>query len=186
MSKLNEIVRLEEAGKRLLFAFDDYENLDRKIGEGVFHEDLPTSLSHSIQFHRRLIWMFAGSHHITELTHADRSSYLVSARTVEVPPFTEAETRLLLTEPMRYSSLWADNDPARPRFETAFWGEGGIERIHAETGGWPHLVQLLAETSVALCNDRGGHGRGYGIAPTDGPQRSGHRGMGVSERLSDP
>ena len=44
---------------------------------------------------------------------------------------------------------------SRPRFEGAFWGNGGIERIHAEAGGWPHLVQLVAETVVDLLNDEG-------------------------------
>src|SRR5208283_2084501 len=29
----------------------------------------------------------------------------------------------------------------------------GIERIHAEAGGWPHLVQLIAETIVDLLNN---------------------------------
>ena len=56
---------------------------------------------------------------------------------------------------MRYSSLWRDDDSKRPRFSLGFWGDGGIERIHAEAGGWPHLVQLLAETVVDLCNDQG-------------------------------
>jgi hypothetical protein len=35
-------------------------------------------------------------------------------------------------------------------------GGRGIERIHAEAGGWPHLVQLIAETIVDLLNDEGG------------------------------
>ena len=39
------------------------------------------------------------------------------------------------------------------RFDAAFWGDGGIERIHAEAGGWPHLVQLIAETTVDLLNN---------------------------------
>jgi hypothetical protein len=34
-----------------------------------------------------------------------------------------------------------------------FWGDGGIERIHTEAGSWPHLVQLIAETTVDLLND---------------------------------
>ena len=38
-----------------------------------------------------------------------------------------------------------------------FWGEGGIERVHAEAGGWPHLVQLIAETIVDLLNDEAGN-----------------------------
>jgi hypothetical protein len=58
----------------------------------IFSEDLLAMLRESIQSHRRLIWVFAGSHHITELTHAPWSSYLVSVRTLEVPPFTEAES----------------------------------------------------------------------------------------------
>ncbi len=37
----------------------------------------------------------------------------------------------------------AQDDATRPRFTPGFWGEGGIERIHAETGGWPHLVPRI-------------------------------------------
>ena len=74
--------------------------------------------------------MFIGSHAIDELTHAPWPFYLISARTVEIPPFSPEETRRLLTEPLRYSRLWKDDDPKRPRFAPGFWGEGGIERIH--------------------------------------------------------
>ena len=146
--------RLQETDERLLIAIDEYENLDRKLGENVFQEDLLAAIRESIQTHRQITWCFAGSHAITELKNAPWSSYLVSARTLEVPPFTEAETRQLLTEPLNHSALWAEGDPKRPCFDPAFWGENGIERIHAEAGGWPHLVQLLAETVVDLCNDR--------------------------------
>lgn len=90
---------------------------------------------------------------LSELTNAAWTSYLVSARTIEVPAFTRAETRLLLTEPLKYSTLWPRESPKRPRFDAGFWGDGGIERIHAEAGGWPHLVQLIAETIVDLVNE---------------------------------
>ncbi len=145
---------LQTEKKHLLLAIDEYEYLDSKIGEGVFPEDLLHTLRESIQNHRRIVWLFAGSHGIEELQHAHWSSYLISARTVEVPAFTAAETRLLLTEPMRQSRLWEKNEAARPRFAADFWGANGIDRIHAETAGWPHLVQLLAETAVDLCNER--------------------------------
>lgn len=56
--------RLETAGQRLLLAIDEYENLDRKLGEGVFPEDLLHMLRESIQTHRRIVWLFAGSHAI--------------------------------------------------------------------------------------------------------------------------
>ena len=42
-----------------------------------------------------------------------------------------------------------------PSFEPGFWGRRGIERIQRETGGWPHLVQLVAETAVDQLNDSG-------------------------------
>jgi len=151
LGRANE--RLLAENRRLLLALDEYENIDQKIAEGVFTEDLLATLRESIQTHRRIVWIFAGSHDITELTHAPWTSYLVSARTIEVPLFTEAETRALLTEPLRYSPLWPQGDLRRPRFSPALWGEHGIERIHRESGGWPHLVQLIAETVVDLLNE---------------------------------
>ena len=146
---------LASDGRRVLLAIDEYENLDRKLGEGVFPRDLLDTIRESIQRHRRITWLFAGSHALSELEHAEWSSWFVSLRTVELLPFSEAETRLLLTEPMRHSELWQDDEASRPRFDAAFWGEGGIERIHHETAGWPHLVQLLAERAVYLVNLRG-------------------------------
>jgi hypothetical protein len=129
--------------------------IDRKIGEHEFPLDFLGGVRHSMGNHRNITWVFAGSHEITELKHAPWTSYLVSARTVEVPAFSFKETRLLLTEPLKFSTLWPDNENgrSRPRFAPEFWGEGGIERIHAEAGGWPHLVQLIAETIVDLLND---------------------------------
>ncbi len=145
--------KLKAAGKRVLLAIDEYENIDRKLGEKIFPEDLLVTVRESIQTHRHITWIFVGSHDITELQHAEWPSYLVSARTIEVPLFTPAETRLLLTEPMKFSPLWPKDDPKRPRFAPEFWGENGIERIQREAGGWPHLVQLIAETIVDLIND---------------------------------
>lgn len=151
LARCNE--RLEADGKRLLLAVDEYEMIDKKIGEGVFSVDLLHTIRESIQTHRHIIWVFAGSHEITELANAAWTSYLVSARTIEVPAFTLAETRLLLTEPLKHSTLLPQDSPKRPRFDASFWGENGIERIHHEAGGWPLLVQLIAETIIDLVND---------------------------------
>jgi hypothetical protein len=150
LTRCNE--QLEKDGKRLLLAMDEYETIDKKIGEKIFSTDLLDTIRESIQTHRRITWTFAGSHEITEFTNARWTSYLVSARTIEVPSFTQAETRLLLSEPLKHSTLLPKDSSKRPRFDTSFWGEGGIERIHAEAGGWPHLVQLIAETIVDLVN----------------------------------
>ncbi len=143
---------LEAAGLRLILAIDEFENIDAKIGEGVFSTDLLATIRESIQSHRRLIWLFAGSHRVTMLRNAEWPSYLISVQTIEIPPFSEAETRLLLTDPLQRSPLYARNAAPRPRFNSSFWGEGGIAWIHEQTAGWPHLVQLLASGAVDFAN----------------------------------
>ena len=95
---------LERTNERLIIAIDEYENIDRKIGSDQFSEDLLATLRHSIQNHRQLVWIFAGSHQIRELRRAPWSSYLISVRTIEIPPFTFDETRRLLTDPLQYST----------------------------------------------------------------------------------
>jgi hypothetical protein len=144
---------LASGEQRLLLAIDEFEKIDAKIGEGVFPADLLSMVRESIQSHRRIIWAFVGVGDLTELTHAP-SSYFVGLRSITVPPFTPEETRRLLTEPLAQSRLWRDRAEAAPRFDPDFWGNGGIERIHTEAGGWPHLVQLLAETAVELALHR--------------------------------
>ena len=73
--------------------------------------------------HRVITWILAGSHQITKLPHAPRTSYLV----IEVPLFTLAETRLLLAAASKYSTLWPPDSPSRPGFDFGV----GIE----ESGG---------------------------------------------------
>jgi hypothetical protein len=143
---------LARSREKVILALDEYENLDAKIGEGVFGEDLLSCLRESLQSHRNIIWVLAGSHEISELTHAHWASYLVSARTVEVPMFTLEETRALLTDPLKHAPRRPELAEERPRFEPEFWGPQGIESIFAQAGGWPHLVQLLAETLLDLVN----------------------------------
>jgi hypothetical protein len=68
LSACNQL--LEKEDRRLLLSVDEYENIDKKIGEGVFSEDLLATFRESIQSHRRITWIFAGSHEITELVNA--------------------------------------------------------------------------------------------------------------------
>ena len=151
--------KLEARSERLVIALDEYQFLDQKIGEGALTEDALRTFRTSIQEHRCLTWMFAGSSALDELHHADWSSYLVSARTVEVLPFVYEETYQLLTDPLGQSEVWRHDDQ-KPTFPPEFWGSEGIERIQQQTGGWPHLVQLVAETTVDLTQD----GRFEGLA----------------------
>ena len=144
---------LGDMKKRLMLAFDEYENFDRKIGEGIFPEDLLATIRESIQTHRNITWIFTGSHEIQRLRHAPWTSYLIGVRTVEVQPFTIKEAKLLLTDPLRHSPLLRDHPESKPRFGSEFWGENGIEQVYDESAGWPYFTQLIAETVVDLFNN---------------------------------
>lgn len=61
---------LEKNDNRLLLSLDEYENIDFKIGQNVFPEDLLSTIRESIQTHRCITWIFAGGHEISELLHA--------------------------------------------------------------------------------------------------------------------
>ena len=139
-------------GVSSLGGIDEFEELDRRIGLKQFTEDVAATLRESLQSHRRIIWVFAGSHRFNDLPNVRWSSYLVSLRTLELPPFTPEETRLVLSQPLKHSRR-KQAQAAVAAFGTGFWGEGGTAyRIHVEAGGWPHLVQPIASTDVDLCN----------------------------------
>ncbi|MBI4663586.1 MAG: ATP-binding protein [Verrucomicrobia bacterium] len=144
---------LEREDRRLLLAVDEFEAIDRTIGEGQMTEDLLAALRESIQSHRRICWLFAGSHDLHELPDVRWTSYFVSVRTAEMHSFTLEETRLLLTDPLKHSPrAEARTAAGRAKFGGTFWGEVGIDTIHEQAGGWPHLVQAIAATVVDLCN----------------------------------
>ena len=153
--RLGEVdAALAAAERRLVLAIDEYENIDAKIGEGVFPRDLLATFRESVQSHRRIVWLFAGSHAIEELA-ADWSSAFVSLRTVEVTPFSEAETRLLLTEPLARSGLWAEGRPAAAAVRARVLGRGR-DRAHPRRDGG------LAAPGPARGRDGGGAGEPAG------------------------
>jgi hypothetical protein len=80
-------------------------------------------------------------------------SFNIPPLPLEVPLFTPEETHLLLTGPLKYSALREEDKTQSALLWRDFWGEAGISRIHAESGGWPYFVQLIAETAVTLANE---------------------------------
>lgn len=144
--------RLQIQDKEVVLAIDDYNIIDAKIGERVLPEKLLEIVLDSMRVHGRIRWLFAGSQQLAELPNAPWTSYFGNARTLDVQSFSHAETQELLTEPLKHCSLWAKGSVQRPRCEPAFWGDGGIEKIHVAAAGWPYFVHLIAETVIALTN----------------------------------
>jgi hypothetical protein len=152
LTTLND--RLGDEGRLLLIGLDEYEYLDAMLAEQALPQGLPALFRTSIQEHRNLIWVFAGSHQVRELKNATWPSALISVRTIEIDRFTAEETDTLLTHPLEHSKLWPAGSPDRPTFEPEFWGPDGIQRLRDMADGWPHLVILLAEICVNLVNQR--------------------------------
>ncbi len=145
--------------RQLIIAIDEYEIIDDSIGKRALPEELLITIRHSIQSHRRLAWIFAGSHALAEMRYAKWTSHLISTKTIEVPMFTPSETHALLTDPMKHSPIWPKEDPSRDhvRFTHLWDGPEGVERVHKEAGGWPYLVQAIARRILELLNKAGSH-----------------------------
>jgi hypothetical protein len=69
--------------------------------------------------------------------------------------FTSDETYVLLTDPMRHAPRALSAAAPNIHFPPESWGPGGIERIDREAGGWPHLVQLIAQALTDIVNRTG-------------------------------
>ena len=66
---------LENDDRRVILALTSSSSSTSRSARAVFNNDLLATIRESIQMHRRLIWIFVGSHHITELRHAPWDSY---------------------------------------------------------------------------------------------------------------
>jgi hypothetical protein len=89
------------------------------------------------------IWWISAKLHVGSIEFRRGSGNHLSG-----PPWS------LLTDPLKHAFKRREIAQDRPRFEPEFWGPQVIEGIHAQAGGWPHLVQLLAETLLDLVNQR--------------------------------
>ena len=141
---------LQKDDEKRIIAIDEYEGLDNRIQDSLFDIQILKSIRGSIQDHRQLIWLFAGNRSFEELK-SPWAKYLISIRSISVGMFTVDETKMLLSDPMRYAQSEPDTNRARIPNET--WGIKGAEEIHRIAGGWPHLVQLLAETTLSVLSD---------------------------------
>ncbi len=141
-------VELGKQNKKLIIMVDEFEMIDRKIGEKVFEIGLLDTFRESIQNHRNITWMFVGCNYINRLKNAEWSSYFISLQSIYVNMFTFEETITLLTEPLKNSSLKEVG-----YFDPSIWERHILEKIYAETAGWPHLVQLVAEICITNLNE---------------------------------
>ena len=134
---------LEEEGRTLLLAFDEFEKLDEVGERGIL--DLSLFLDwcrQIIQFHPRVVLLFSGVHQFSDMgakTGLNWSNYFVNVQALKVSFLERDEARRLIISP-------------RPDYEgKQFFGEV-VEQIIQQTHSHPFLVQALCSQLVDTLN----------------------------------
>ncbi len=122
-----------------LLSLDEFEVLDSAFAEGRFSETAVLGmLRHLIQHRPRFKVLLAGSHTLDEVQRW--ASYLINVQVVKIGYLAEAETRLLIEQPVKDFALRYEPEASR--------------RAAALTRGHPFLTQLLCAEIVALKNEQ--------------------------------
>ena len=152
LAQINQ--KLAGEGKRLIIAVDEIEILDDKFQQGLFSTDVLAVIREGIHSYPEVVWLFVSSHLMAELSHRAWNRYFIELHTTRVSPFHRDETHKLLCEPLASKEPsarggWLKVEPAR------WGGEVGIDRIHRESGGWPSIIQLIAQVVARMLKENG-------------------------------
>jgi TIR domain/AAA domain len=135
---------LESRSLYCLLAIDEYEELDSHLSTESAEDEtkhltrqLLLELRDILQQRPRIMFLFAGTHYLRDLTVVDWSSIFINVRTLHVSFLDRRDSRLLLTQPVPGLS---------------FESEGLIDRILDMTGCQPLLLQAVASEIVTSLN----------------------------------
>ncbi|HYU72718.1 MAG TPA: hypothetical protein VEL31_08550 [Ktedonobacteraceae bacterium] len=135
---------LEQEDRTLLLAFDEFEKLDEeRQGEHLHLPSLLNWLRNVMQYRSRLALLFSGVRTISEMgatTGTNWSSYFVNVQTLRVSFLRPDEARRLITQPV----------PDYPGDE--IFGTGVVDKIIADTGCHPFLVQAVCSALIETLN----------------------------------
>lgn len=123
--------------RRLLLLFDEFEVLEERILTGELPPRILPYLRSLMQHEEKVSFMFAGTHRLDELTRDYWSVLFNLAVYLDVGYLSKAEVSELFVEP---TQGYFEIDPL------------ALEKVHAITGGHPHLSQLLARELVSYRN----------------------------------
>ncbi len=125
---------VEQRGKRILLAFDEYEALETAILNGDISEKVLGKLRNLIQHSKSIVVLVSGSHRFEELTHLNWANYLINTRTFELSYLDVEAARELLTKPV----------------PTLHYADGVVDEIIRVTHCQPYLLQAVVSE---LLND---------------------------------
>ena len=137
---------LEARSIYCLLAIDEYEEIDSHINlEPGIHDnsitrDLLLELRDTLQHKPRLMFLFAGTHFLRELSNVDWSSIFINVKTLHISFLERRDSALLLTQPVP---------------EMKYKSQALVEKILDLTGCQPLLVQAIASELINTLNFKG-------------------------------
>ena len=136
---LNQAQKIaDQRGKRILLAFDEYEELENSIINGDISEKVLGKLRNLIQHSKSIVVLVSGSHRFEELTRLNWANYLINTRTLELSYLDAESARELLTKPV-------------PELH---YEAGVVDDIIRITHCQPYLLQAVASELVNYLNSK--------------------------------
>ncbi len=127
---------LERHNRFCLILIDEYEEIDFHIDKGISRE-LLIELRDILQHRSRIMFLFAGTHYLRDLSKVNWSEIFINVKTLKISFLTRDEGFRLLTGPV-------------PDIE--FESESIVEKVLDITGCQPYLLQAVASHIINALN----------------------------------
>jgi hypothetical protein len=124
--------------RKLLLLFDEFEELEARVRSGDLEEKVFPYLRHLMQHLESTGFIFAGTHHLEELTADHWSTLFNIALYKRVGLLEETAARRLISEPVSEYGLVYD--------------DLALDKMLRATSGHPYFLQLLCHTLVNIHN----------------------------------
>ena len=124
--------------KRILVAFDEYEQLEKRLTKNTLTVEILNQIRNVIQHRARINVLLAGSHRFRDLTAVNWPDYLINTKVVKLGFLAEEEARELLTAPVPDVSYALD----------------ALEAVLSVTHRHPLLLQAIGFELVQSLNKR--------------------------------
>lgn len=126
-------------GKHLLFLFDEFEELQRRVENGRLQPEIFQFLRNLMQHEEQIDFVFSGTHRLEDLS-ADYWSILFNIAAYKPITFlSPAEVQRLITQPVAEYGI--EYDPL------------AAERITQVTAGHPYFTQLILHEMMVYHNE---------------------------------
>lgn len=136
---LEEIERQLQLDQRVLFSFDEFEELEQRVRAGRIEQDPFAYLRGATQTGGRFAMLFASLQTLEQMTREYWNLFFQSVQPIRIGYLGEIDVRQLITDPIDQFPLAYD--------------EEAIDRITEATNAHPYLAQSVCHNLVNRLND---------------------------------